>query len=114
MNLGMSVAAQAVDTAKTFRDLYEDEDGDEEELIAMTDSEKEAYERKVRDETVRALLRANHFAQTSRKIALEALPHQGEAYHSKLSESQRTYLKALGELMPEERTRPSILEPTVA
>ena len=55
-----------VDTAKAFRDLYEDENGDDEELVTITGTEKEAQERKVRNETVQALLRANHFAQTSR------------------------------------------------
>ena len=62
MNLGMRAAAQVVETTKAFRDLYEDQDGDDEELVALTATEKEAHERKIRNDTVQALLRANHFA----------------------------------------------------
>ena len=35
MNFGLNVGSQVVETMQAIRDLYEDEDGDEEELAAM-------------------------------------------------------------------------------
>ena len=36
MNFGLNVGSQVVETMNAVRDLYEDEDGDEEELAAMS------------------------------------------------------------------------------
>lgn len=96
--------------------MYEDDIEEDEELIhAMRDSDRATFERKQRTETLQALLRANHFAQTSRQVALAAMTSGKRAdYQSKLDENQQKYLKALGRLMPEERVRPSLLEPTAA
>ena len=37
MNFGMSAASQALETAKTVRDLYEDDEDDDEALSGLSD-----------------------------------------------------------------------------
>lgn len=73
MNAGITVGQQAVETVQAFRDLYEHEDDDDEEIAAMSEEEKAEHEKKIRSETVKELLRANHLAQLSRKQATSSL-----------------------------------------
>ena len=82
----------------------------------MTDDERKARDTKVRSETVQSLLRANHFAQVSRNQVVSNLIDSSKTndkpeYLSHLDSSQRENLDKLAEIMPDERARPSLLEP---
>ena len=42
MNMGLTVGKQVFETAQAFRDLYEDDHDDDEELSSRTSEEKQA------------------------------------------------------------------------
>ena len=54
MGLGMNAASSAFQTAKAIRDLYEDDnmDDDDEHIGTMSDSERETFENKQKKETL--------------------------------------------------------------
>ena len=115
MNAGLTAGQQLIETVQSVRDLYDnDEEDDDEELSAMTDQEKDDRAQKQRAETVQQLLRANHVAQASRLLATsKLLDNKGEKieYLEQLEKSQRDKVDQLNAIMPQERARPSIVEP---
>ena len=71
----MTAGEQGVNVMKSFRELVQDDDedleADEEEIAAMTEEQRNVYERKARGETVQSVLRANHFLQITRKSCFD-------------------------------------------
>ena len=65
MDAGVEAGKQAFEVAKAFRELYVDQDDEEDNeiLISVSDSEKEKIQNdRVRSDIVQSILRANHLA----------------------------------------------------
>ena len=52
MDTGLKIGQQIIEQVQEVRDLYEDEEEDDEEIAAMTEAERSEYEANVRSATI--------------------------------------------------------------
>lgn len=106
-----------METAIAFRDLMAEQPDSEDEFEdrqeqqrGETDSEeaKQLYEKK-RANVVQAILRQNMLAMGSLKAIGDSL--KDDEFSRELDQMQRSQVKLIGDLMPQERVRPSLLTP---
>lgn len=117
MDFGLEAGKQAFEVAKAFNELYVEQDEDDDcEMLDGAEGEKENQDQgdEKRSEVVQQVLRVNHLAQQGRLEMAQRQESIDREFADKMGDQNRDNLKKLSTMMPEERSRPSILEPSRA